>query len=84
MENAQGQPTAAVYGFISMLARLIKEEKPTHIAAVFDHKGKIKRQMEYPEYKATRKPMPEELVATALDIPTAPRYGHKDFEQGRI
>ena len=63
MENAQGQPTAAVYGFISMLARLIKEEKPTHIAAVFDHKGKIKRQMEYPEYKATRKPMPEELVA---------------------
>lgn len=62
MENAEKQPTAAIYGFISMLARLLKEEQPTHIAAVFDHKGKVKRQLVYPEYKATRKPMPEDLV----------------------
>ncbi len=62
MQNALGESTAAIYGFISMLARLLREERPTHIAAVFDHKGKVLRQQVYPEYKATRKPMPDDLV----------------------
>jgi DNA polymerase I len=63
LTNPQGEPTGAVYGVINMLRKLLHEVKPTHIAVIFDPKGKTFRHDIYPEYKAHRPPMPDELVA---------------------
>ena len=61
LTNSKGFVTNAIYGFCNMLLKVLEEEKPTHIAIAFD-KGKIVfRHAEYEKYKATRKPMPEEL-----------------------
>lgn len=62
MTTRDGVFTNAVYGYLSMLARLIAEHNPTHIGAVFDLKGPTFRHGIYDKYKATRKPMPMELV----------------------
>ncbi len=62
MRTKDGLYTNAVYGYVSMLAKLISEEKPTHICAVFDCHAKTFRHEKYAEYKAGRKPMPEKLV----------------------
>lgn len=61
LTNSKGEPTGAVYGVINMLKSLIKTYQPTHIAVVFDAKGKTFRDDIYPEYKANRPPMPDEL-----------------------
>lgn len=53
--------TGAVFGVINMLKSLIKEYEPEHMAVVFDAKGKTFRNDLYPEYKAHRPPMPEDL-----------------------
>tara|TARA_A100001011_G_scaffold96429_1_gene101440 strand:+ start:13418 stop:16129 length:2712 start_codon:yes stop_codon:yes gene_type:complete len=59
--NSKGQHTSAVYGFTNTLLKLIKEESPDYIVAVFDGKEKTFRHEMYPEYKATREKMPDEL-----------------------
>ena len=61
MSNSQGQATHAIYGVINMLKSLLKSYEPTHIAVIFDAKGKTFRDDIYPEYKANRPPMPDEL-----------------------
>ncbi|WP_051997619.1 DNA polymerase I [Paraglaciecola polaris] len=61
LTNSKGQDTGAVYGVINMLRSLIKQFNPTHIAVVFDAKGKTFRDEIYSEYKANRPSMPEEL-----------------------
>ena len=61
LTNSKGQDTGAIYGVINMLKSLIKEYQPTHIAVVFDAKGKTFRDDIYPDYKANRPPMPDEL-----------------------
>ncbi len=61
MSNSQGQATHAIYGVINMLKSLIRTYKPTHIAVIFDAKGKTFRDDIFPEYKANRPPMPDEL-----------------------
>ncbi len=61
LKSSKGQYTGAIYGFLSILLRLIKEQKPTHIAAAFDLHGKTFRHDMYDGYKATRKPMDNEL-----------------------
>ena len=61
MTNSKGMMTGAVYGVINMLKSLIKEYKPSHMAVVFDAKGKTFRHDLYPQYKANRPPMPEDL-----------------------
>ncbi len=53
--------TGAIFGFLNILLRLVKEQQPTHIAAAFDLKGPTFRHEMYAGYKATRKPMDEEL-----------------------
>lgn len=63
MNAKDGTPTNAVYGFMLMLNRLISEHNPTHIAAVFDLKAPTFRHLRYENYKATRKPMPDDLAA---------------------
>ena len=61
LKTSKGQYTGAIFGFLSILLRLIKEQRPTHIAAAFDLKGPTFRHKAYEAYKATRKPMDEEL-----------------------
>ena len=61
LTNTKGQDTGAIYGVINMLKSLIKQYNPTHIGVVFDAKGKTFRDDIYPEYKANRPPMPDEL-----------------------
>jgi len=61
LTNSKGAPTGAVYGVINMLRRLIKDYQPDHMAVVFDAKGKTFRDELFPEYKATRPPMPDDL-----------------------
>ena len=63
LTNSRGEPTGAVYGVANMLRRLIKDYGPEHMAVVFDAKGKTFREDLYPEYKANRPPMPDELRA---------------------
>jgi len=61
LTNSKNLPTGAVYGVINMLRKLITDYKPEYIAVVFDAKGKTFRHDMYPEYKANRPPMPDEL-----------------------
>ncbi|NLZ24993.1 MAG: hypothetical protein GX891_00835 [Clostridiales bacterium] len=58
----KGQPTGAIFGFLKILIKLIQSEEPTHIAAVFDAKGPTFRHKMYDSYKATRKPMDNDLA----------------------
>jgi len=60
--NALGQPTNAVYIFVTMLRKLIKEHSPQYIAASFDLPGPTFRDDLAADYKANRKPMPDDLV----------------------
>lgn len=62
LTNAKGLPTNALYGFLSMTAKLLRDLKPTHLAYCFDTKDGSFRNEMYSEYKANRKEMPEELV----------------------
>lgn len=61
LSNKSGQYTNAVYGFINILLKLISEQKPDGVAVAFDLKAPTFRHKRYAEYKAGRKPMPEEL-----------------------
>lgn len=61
LKSTKGLYTGAIYGFLSILLKIIKEQNPTHIAAAFDLHGPTFRNEMYKEYKATRKPMDEEL-----------------------
>lgn len=77
LTTSQGELTNAVYGFTSMLLNVLRDEEPTHIAVTFD-KGPTFRHEVYPDYKAHRAKMPDELrsqmdrirqVVEALDMP---------------
>ena len=58
-----GTPTNAIYGFLDILLKLIKEQEPDYICAAFDVKAPTFRHKQYEGYKAQRKPMPEGLAA---------------------
>lgn len=60
MKNSKGFPTNALYGFINMMNKIIKEEQPSYIMVAFD-KGKTFRHDKYEDYKAGRMAVPEEL-----------------------
>lgn len=62
LSNSKGFPTNAVYGFTAMLFKFLKDYEPTHLAIVFDSKGKTFRDDIYPLYKANRSEPPEDLV----------------------
>lgn len=61
--TSSGQPTNAVWGFITMLAQVIDAEKPNHLAVAFDMKGGTFRNTMLPQYKGTRDAAPEELLS---------------------
>ncbi|MGB0721757.1 MAG: DNA polymerase I [Gammaproteobacteria bacterium] len=62
LTNSKGLQTGAIHGVTNMLRRLMDEVNPSHMAVVFDAKGPTFRNEMYPEYKANRPPMPEELA----------------------
>lgn len=62
LSNSRGEATNAVYGFTTMLMSLLREQQPDKIAVVFDNKAPTFRKELYPEYKANRAAMPEDLV----------------------
>ena len=61
LTNSKGFPTNAIYGFTNMLLKLLRELKPGYIVIAFDVKGPTTRHEEFTDYKATRKPMPDDL-----------------------
>lgn len=63
MSDGEGRPTNAVYGFLSMLFKMAETYEPTHIIVAFDKKGPTFRHEMYSEYKAGRKPTPDDLKA---------------------
>ena len=63
LKSPKGEPTGAVYGVLNMLRRLAIDYKAQARAVVFDAKGKTFRDDQYPEYKANRTPMPDDLGA---------------------
>jgi len=88
--TATGQHTNAVYGFVSMLTRLLETEKPTHIAVAFDVSRHSFRTDEYPEYKGTRDATPEEfkgqveLIREVLDAMGIVSLSREGFEADDI
>ncbi|MFT3735497.1 MAG: DNA polymerase I [Rhodocyclaceae bacterium] len=68
LRNKAGEPTGALRGVLSMLRTLRESVGATHAACVFDAKGKTFRDDWYPEYKAQRPPMPEDLAAQIAPI----------------
>ncbi len=68
LTNAQGEPTGALHGVLSMIQKLLREEQPQHVAVVFDAPGKTFRDELFSEYKAHRPPMPDELRSQVQPI----------------
>ncbi|GAB3548007.1 DNA polymerase I [Noviherbaspirillum agri] len=73
LRNAEGAPTGAIYGMINMLRKLRNDYSAAYIACVFDAKGKTFRDDLYPEYKAHRPSMPEDLAKQIEPIHEAVR-----------
>ena len=61
LSNSKGMPTGAAYGITNMLRRLLADYDPSHLAVIFDAKGKTFRDDLYSEYKSHRPPMPDEM-----------------------
>ncbi len=62
LKNSKGENTSAVFGFANSLIKILDEEKPDYIAAVFDTKEPTFRHKQYAAYKATREKMPEDMI----------------------
>lgn len=84
LTNSQGFPTGAIFGFFSMLLKALEDEKPTHVLVTFDVKGPTFRDQLSGDYKAHRKPTPDDLnlqlpkikeILTALEIPIYEKPG---------
>ena len=61
LSTATGQDTRGVYGFLTTFLKIVRDHKPTHVAVAFDTSAPTFRDDRYPEYKAGRAPMPDEL-----------------------
>jgi len=86
LTTRQGFPTNALFGFTSMLRKLIADERPTHLAVTFDLPGKTFRHERYPAYKANRPPTPEDMkqqapyaskICAALGVPVLQLEGYE-------
>ena len=83
--TSRGEPTAGTYGFARELMRILEQEKPDYLAVAFDT-GKTFRDEIYPEYKATRAKMPEDLrpqierIRQLVDAFNIPRLEREGFE----
>lgn len=86
LRNSKGEPTNAVYGFITMLEKLLKEFEPDGAAVVFDMKGPTFRHEKFEDYKVHRTPMPDDLVfqmpiiREAVEAMNVAVYGLEGYE----
>jgi DNA polymerase-1 len=90
LSTAKGEPTSAVFGFVTQLARILEETKPDYLAVAFDSKEKTFRHEEFESYKSSRAAMPDDMVPQigrikeiieAMNIPLyiLPRYEADDL-----
>lgn len=83
--TSKGEPTAGIYGFTSVLLRLLEQERPDYLAVVFDT-GKTFRDDLFPDYKATREKMPDDLrvqidrIRNLVDTFNIPRAEMEGYE----
>jgi DNA polymerase-1 len=86
LNNSKGLQTNAVYGFTTMLLKILRERQPDDVAVAFDEKGPTLRHEEFKEYKAQRPPMPDAMqaqipyihrVVEALAIPVLRQPGYE-------
>ncbi len=86
LSASDGTPTNAIYGFLNILFKLINEEKPDYICGAFDLKAPTFRHKMYDEYKAGRKPMPDDLkvqmpyarkILSAMGVPVLEIEGYE-------
>jgi DNA polymerase-1 len=84
--NSKGMNTSAVFGFTNAILEIIRNEKPTHLAVVFDAPGGSFRNVQYPEYKANRDETPEDIkrsvpwifqVLDGLNVPQISKVGYE-------
>jgi DNA polymerase I len=84
--NSKGENTSAIFGFVNTLMKILNEEKPEHIAVVFDTKEPTFRHKMYEPYKATRQKMPEDMssqldklkeVVRAFNVPSLEMPGYE-------
>jgi DNA polymerase-1 len=86
MSTLAGEPTGALYGFSALLLKLLREQKPAGVAFAVDRPEPTFRHESYPEYKATRAPLPSPLVLQLrkldglLDAFGFPRFSTRGFE----
>jgi DNA polymerase-1 len=84
-QTSKGEPTAGVYGFARELLRILEQEKPEYLAVAFDV-GKTFRDEMFPEYKATREKMPDDLrvqierIREMVDMFNIPRLEMEGYE----
>ncbi len=84
-QTSQGEPTAGIYGFISVLLRILERENPDYLAVAFDT-GRTFRDEIFPEYKGTREKMPDDLrsqierIRQIVDAFNIPRLEAENFE----
>ena len=84
--NSKGMNTSAIFGFLNAMLEIIRNEKPTHLAVVFDPQTKLKRAEVFPEYKANRNETPEDIklavpyiykILKAMNIPAVVENGYE-------
>ncbi len=86
LSNSSGMPTNAVFGFTSMLRKLIQEQKPEYIGVALDLEGPTVRHEKYEDYKATRKPTPPDLIQQipyirkVCEVFRVPVIGYEGYE----
>jgi len=86
LSNSKGFPTNAIYGFILTLRKLLDQEKPGYLGVVFDTGKPTLRHKMFKDYKAQRKPMPEDLVAQIPALKKVirayriPLFEYEDYE----
>jgi DNA polymerase-1 len=86
LSNSRGEPTNAVYGFVNMLRKLLREERPDHVGVALDVSRRTVRTAKFEDYKANRKPMPEDLrpqvpkIREVLEAYRIPVLEMEDYE----
>ena len=84
MKNAEGLPTGAIFGFLTIYFKNVDLLKPTHVAVAFDMHAPTFRHAMYTAYKGTRKPMPEDLAAQMPDAMGVARIELEGYEADDI
>jgi DNA polymerase-1 len=90
LTTSQGEPTNAVFGFLSILKKIIADEKPDYLAVCFDSRGPTFRHKKFEDYKAHRPDMPQELVVQMpvirelIEAYRIPTFAQEGFEADDI